>query len=820
MPLRKCQSLWILFVLWVLALSGPAQSVFNVMNYGATGNGTTLDSPAINSAISAAGAAGGGTVTFPPGNYFCGSIHLTNNLTLYLSNNAVILASRTNIDLPEMNVYSNYQDYGHSYFHDALVWGENLTNITFAGTGQINGNGNMTTGTPTNGSGDKALCLVECTNIVITGITITHGGHFGIIADGCSNMLVTGANILESNSRDGFNLIDSSYVIVTNCNIQGSDDAMVIKSDYALGKKIGGSNIHVVNCQITSTENNALQIGSETVGNFTDISWENIGVNGAGKAGIGIVTEDGSIIDGVTYDNISMTNCACPIFLKLCYRTSGSPTPTVGRIRNISCNNITAYHSTLFSHTNTATIDGFFSTTNIPVQNVTFNNVNISTLGGMPAIAITNVPAENNSDYVPNDMGMRPSYGWYLRYASNISFTNCQVHFDSDDDRPAVIADVVTNVLFENFTADVGANDTNYDMGFASTPGYDVITAIASSTAPSPGSALRIFNNASTSASIVSPPYFTPGDGIYSSDQNIVIGSGTPGATVIYTTDGSTPSLTNGSIYSGPVSLNSETVMRAIAVALGMTNSAVNTAIYNFPGTSLSFPPPPPITSFGFLAVNLSYATNGAIAAVQTDSNEPGGQWLALEATGPGAFITYTIPAIPAGTYDLQLYWKGNTSRGILSFALDGTTLGTSLDQYSSNQTYPIQDYGNVTFTNTNAHTIVLTAVGKNPASSSYWLSAAEFLFTLVQPPQPVINSSVSLNNGSFQLSGTGFPTLPYQVQMSTNLTGGNWITIGTNYADSTGLLNFTDTNATITPSSFIGWLSGHQNIKLFRCVR
>jgi len=145
------------------------------------------------------------------------------------------------------------------------------------------------------------------------------------------------------------------------------------------------------------------------------------------------------------------------------------------------------------------------------------------------------------------------------------------------------------------------------------------------------------------------------------------------------------------------------------------------------------------------------------------------------------------------------MYWKGNTSRGILSFSLDGTVLGNNLDQYSTNQTYPIQDYGTVTFTNTGEHTIVLTAVGKNPASSAYWLSASEFLFTLVQPPQPVINSSTSLDNGTFQLSGTGFPTLPYQIQMSTNLTGGNWITIGTNYADSTGHLNFTDTNATGT---------------------
>ncbi|HTR40366.1 MAG TPA: chitobiase/beta-hexosaminidase C-terminal domain-containing protein, partial [Pseudomonadales bacterium] len=631
-------------------------------------------------------------------------------------------------------------------------------------------------------------------------ITITSGGHFGIIADGCSNMLVTGATILEANARDGFNLIDSSYVVVTNCNIQGSDDGMVLKSDYALGQVIGERDVHIVNCQISSTENNALQIGSETVGNFSDISWNNIGVNGSGKAGIGIVTEDGSVIDGVTYDNIRLTNCACPIFLKLCYRTSGSPNPIVGRIRNISYNNITAIHSTLFSHTNSCTIDGFSTTTNIPVENVTFKNVSITTPGGMPAVAITNVPLENNSDYVPNDMGMRPSYGWYLRYANNISFTNCQVHCDADDDRPAVIADVATNILFQNFIADVGANDTNYDMGFTGVMGYDVINATASANAPSPGSALRISNNGSTAASIVSPPYFGPGDGIYFSTQDVMIGSGTSGTTIRYTIDGTTPSPVNGIVYTGPVSLNVETVLRAIAYAPGMSNSAVNTAIYNFPGTGLYVPPPPPpppMTNFGFLAVNLPYATNGAIAAVQNDSLEPGGHWLALEATSPGAFIMYPLSAIPAGTYDLQLVWKGNNDRGIISLALDGTVLGNNLDQYSSGQSYPTTDYGDVTFTNATSHTIVMTAVGKNPSSSAYWISASEFVFNLVQPPQPVISNAASLGNGTFKLSGSGYPTISYQVQMSTNLLSANWITIGSTAADTNGILSFTDTNAT-----------------------
>jgi len=780
---------------------------FNVKNYGATGNGSTLDSPAVNAAIAAAGAAGGGTVTFPAGNYFCGSIHLTNNLTLYLSNNAVILAAITNIDPVEVNVYSNYQDYGHSYFHDSLIWGENLTNLAFAGPGEINGNNNLTTGTPAPGQGDKALCLVLCSNVVITGITITRGGHFGILTDACSNLWVSGAQILESNARDAFDLIDSSYVIVTNCNIQGSDDAMCLKSDYALGLKIGCQNIHIVNCQISSTENNALQFGSETVGPFQDVTWANIGINGAGKAGIGITTQDGSVIDGVTYDNINMTNCACPIFLKLGYRTSGSPNPSVGRIQNISFNNVTAVQSTLFGHTNTATINGYSNGTNIPIENITFNNVKLSIPGGLPATAITNVPVENNSDYVPNDMGLRPSYGWYVRYAGNISFTNCQVHFDNNDDRPAVITDTTTNILFENFSADVGSNDTNYDLGFLQTLNFETTSTSATANAPSPGAALRIFTDNATSALIVSPPYFDPGDGIYAATQSVAMASGTTGATIRYTTDGTTPTSTNGLIYSAPVTINAETVLRASAYTNGMVASAVNTAIYNFPGTSLVLPPsPPPV--FAFQAEDLSYLTNGAPAVLQNDDTYPGGHWLALEATATNQWIEYMIPGIAAGTYDIQMAWKGNTERGIITFALDGTVLGTPLDQYSPEQTYPTTDYGMVTFTNNDSHTILLTVVGENTAATGDWISTYQYLFTQLQTglPQPPRISGVAMSGDSLILSGNnGIQSATYYVLASTNLAlpAASWNVITTNIFDANGNFIFTNTSGTGVPDQF-----------------
>ena len=210
-------------------------------------------------------------------------------------------------------------------------------------------------------------------------------------------------------------------------------------------------------------------------------------------------------------------------------------------------------------------------------------------------------------------------------------------------------------------------------------------SAVATANAPTPGATLRINTSNATPALIVSPPYFSPGDGIYSGTQTVVIASGTPGAAIRYTTDGTTPTPTSGTIYSAPVAISSETILLAVAYVNGQTNSAVNTAIYNFPGTSLYLAPPPPTnTVFAFEAENLAYATNGAVAVLQNDANSSGGHWLALEATGIGQSIDYTVANIPVGTYDLQMSWKGNTQRGIISFTLDGTVWVEALQPFNA----------------------------------------------------------------------------------------------------------------------------------------
>jgi len=131
--------------------SASAAATLNVRDYGATGNGSTNDTAAINNAITAANeTAGGATVRFPSGTYkSANTIHMKSNVTLQLDSGATIMgASGTGYDHAESNPNDQYQDYGHSHFHNAMIYGDRLTNIGFTGAGTIDGGGHLITGNP------------------------------------------------------------------------------------------------------------------------------------------------------------------------------------------------------------------------------------------------------------------------------------------------------------------------------------------------------------------------------------------------------------------------------------------------------------------------------------------------------------------------------------------------------------------------------------------------------------------------------------------------------------------------------------------------
>src|SRR6185369_7542780 len=202
-----------------------AATSYSVRSFGAKGDGKTLDTIAINKTIEAAAATGGGTVYFPAGDYLSTSIRLKSNIALYLDQGATIIAAETNAtakyDPPEPNQWDSYQDFGHSHWHNSLLWGENLENVSITGPGRIWGRGLVRLGSQSRtaeqnaalanlpgesragpfgfpgkrdavetGWGNKAIALKLSRNVIIRDITILHGGHFAILATGVDNLTI------------------------------------------------------------------------------------------------------------------------------------------------------------------------------------------------------------------------------------------------------------------------------------------------------------------------------------------------------------------------------------------------------------------------------------------------------------------------------------------------------------------------------------------------------------------------------------------------------------------------------------------------------
>ncbi len=442
-----------------LTLETPAHAAtFNVRDYGATGNGSTNDTPAIQRAIDAAAAAGGtNIVQFPSGTYrSANSIHMRSNIVVQLDAGSTILGSpNDDYDPPEPNPNDEYQDYGHSHFHNAMIWGNNLTNIAFQGSGVIDGGGHLITGNPASGEADKIISLTRCNGLRVDGITLRRGGHFAMLTNACNNITSNNLFIDTETDRDGWNVINATNVTITNARIEADDDALAFKSDWALGQRFTNGNVRVYDTYLSAVCCNALMFGSETCGNFTGYDFQRITINGSNKSGLGLVSMDGTIISDVHYKDITMTNVRGAIYQKVGTRRRCGDNPGIGRIENITYENITS--SGQSSSNFTATLWGENGTNN-RIRNVTFTNVDLTVPGGNGCMG-TGVPSNDPNNYNPVSIGTRPAYGWYIHNAHDIKFQGgSSVQFNSNDCRPAVVANAGSTVTFDGFAFERGTS--------------------------------------------------------------------------------------------------------------------------------------------------------------------------------------------------------------------------------------------------------------------------------------------------------------------------------------------------------------------------
>jgi polygalacturonase len=463
--------------------------VFDVKAYGATGDGKTLDSDAINRAIEAAGAGGGGTVRFPPGTYVSSSIRLKSNLTLYLEAGATLEAVDDRVaryDDPEPNPWTAYQDYGHSHWQNSLIWGIGLANVSIFGPGRIHGKGlnpgfNRFSDEAKGeklykdggaGSANKAIALKNCRNVILRDFSILHGGHFGILATGVDNLTID--NLKIDTNRDGMDVDCCRNVRITNCSVNSPwDDGICLKASYGLGELRACENITISNCFLAgnfdegtlldatfrrsapehkSYRTGRIKLGTESNGDFKNIAIANCVFDDC--RGIAIESVDGAHIEDVAISNITMRHVAnSPIFIRLGSRLRGPDNPPVGTIRRISINNVVASDAEWSLGCIITGIPGH------PIEDIEISNVRVVQQGGGAKELAERVPPEEERAYPePGMFGEMPSYGFFFRHVVGLEMDHVQIDYGQPEARPAFVLDDVQDARFDHFNVRRGTD--------------------------------------------------------------------------------------------------------------------------------------------------------------------------------------------------------------------------------------------------------------------------------------------------------------------------------------------------------------------------
>jgi polygalacturonase len=421
----------------------------NVRDLGATGNGVVKDTGPVQAAIDTAEKEGGATVTFPAGRYLCGTIHLRSNVTIHLPAGATILASRDEEDFDpyERLPFTPVNDRETTYFHYALLAGEDVRQVAVIGEGGIDGN------RPKRG-GPKPIALKRCQHITIRGITITNAPNYSISLLGCDHVDIDGVQVLNAYS-DGIDPDSCRFVRIANCLIDSHDDAICAKASLALGSRRSTEHLAVTNC-ILSTECNNIKLGTESSGDFKNIAVTNCAIyrrpSGARPAtsGVAIESVDGSNIDGVVVSNITMQEVRAPIFIRLGNRGRGMNPPVPGSLRNVSISNVVASLSDL--PTPIMGIPGS------PVRGVSLSNLNITVKGGGTFRGL-DLP-ENVDGYPDADVwGTYPACAFYCRHVEGLTLSNVRLRCLEVDARPAAILDDVVDVDIDGLKAPAGTGE-------------------------------------------------------------------------------------------------------------------------------------------------------------------------------------------------------------------------------------------------------------------------------------------------------------------------------------------------------------------------
>ena len=408
---------------------------------------------------------------FPAGTYASYSIRLRSHVGLYLDHGAVLLAADTaagrGYDPAEPGPGNAYQDFGHSHWHNSLIWGENIEDVSITGRGRIDGRGLSRGLTPRAadldtrpGQANKAIALKLARHVLLRDFTIFRGGHMAILATGVDDLTID--NLTIDTNRDGIDVDACRNVRISNTSVNAPNDDAIVPQELA------SRSAHRARRR-TSTITNSLVSGFD-VGTMLDGTYRSHDGRRAGprrpdgthqaryrdrtarsgtsrsrtscstrSRGLALETVDGATIEDVTVSNVTMREVSnAPIFLRLASRMRGPAGTPVGAMRRVSISNVVVSDADPRYASIIAGIPGH------QIEDVRFSNIRIQYRGGLSLETAASQPAnlvntffrppggtgprepyavpEREAMYPePSMFGVLPAYGFYVRHAAGIT---------------------------------------------------------------------------------------------------------------------------------------------------------------------------------------------------------------------------------------------------------------------------------------------------------------------------------------------------------------------------------------------------------------
>ncbi len=422
---------------------------YNIKQFGAKGDGVTLDTRAIQQAIDKATLNKGGVVEIPPGVFKIGTLILKDNVELHLQHGATLSGS------PDYKDYIAIKQQQASRTKDLyakydMVFAENASNIAITGSGTIHGNGlqHFQEVRPQN-LRPNMIRLVGCNNITVRGVHLLEAANWTFHLLNCRDVNVDGV-IIENRgegNRDGLDIDACQRVTVANSRFSTTDDAIVMKAT----NDTTCQDITITNCLFREIGGSAIKTGTESNGGFKNITVSNCVIRDIDHhAGIELMTVDGGMMQNILFDNISMDNVATPFFIRLGIRARpykpGQYVSGINDVRDIQLNNITVINARLPS-----SIIGLHSKR---IRNIALTNYTVHYAFVQDATSYNQVSFQEFEYPAAMMFSQLPAFGLYCRSVDELYLQNVSFYAAAGEKRPAITLDRTDHVSFFAIKAD------------------------------------------------------------------------------------------------------------------------------------------------------------------------------------------------------------------------------------------------------------------------------------------------------------------------------------------------------------------------------